>query len=378
MTKFRVEELSAKTAVSVGGTGKYDLPEQGCLTGILLKLEATMVSSAQLATGKWRVEDYMDEIKILVNGSTEIKNLTGRALEAEQYFELGRGNMGWARDYATGTNRQQVGILLGREFYDHDYGLPLDRFDSVELHLKNDASSTYWSAFSAKVNAVYREENHRQAPTRGYVKTTKYREYTPSQNGHEYIDLPTENKILRVLMQADPAEGTASIPDDEFWDCLWNIKYSFKSGKMIMFDDRVFELMFLNALQCKSEYMWSGLKDTTADKGIRTGTGRHIGFAVSSVSEDGAVSASIPTVSDEQSYLKPEAREADSPWMYWTRGFAPERIVAFLHDRDPQMRDILDPSKNGDGIVKLDLHTRDAATADNGTNRVFLSEFIPA
>lgn len=376
-TFFRHQQIQPSTAPTVGGTGRWPLPKKGTLTGLLLQIDASEMSGAQLAKSKWRVIDYLDEIKILANGSYDIKNINGRMTNVEQWFELKRGDLSWNRSYASGTNRAVIPILLGRKFYDHTYGLDLSRFDDVVLEVKNDASATYWSGVSSKIIACYREVSGGPGPTQGYVRTRKWREYTTVQNGYEPVDLPSQDDILRVMVQSDPQEDTESIPDTDHYNLAYDLDYRINSGKTILFNNRAYDLGVLNALQVEAELLWSGAKDTTADYGIRTGTGRHIGWSASPCSNSGGVASVVPTLSDQPgTYVKPEAREADVPIMVMTRGFMPERVSAFLHDRAPDMSDILKPQKANDGIVTLEIHTRDAATAANGINRVFVAEFV--
>ncbi|KKK74903.1 hypothetical protein LCGC14_2879070, partial [marine sediment metagenome] len=85
----------------------------------------------------------------------------------------------------------------------------------------------------------------------------------------------------------------------------------------------------------------------------------------------------IPTMeSGRTSYTqKAETYEADSPIAMMVAGVAPFNTAVFRFDTHPDPKEYLDP--NARKTVKLDIHTRNAASAAGGRNAIVLDRLVP-
>ncbi len=183
MQTWEVRKLIPESTWTYGATVRTILPTSGQLAGLIYHLSATPVNDARNALEKWRLLDYINEIKVLVNGSTVEKSMTGRMAHYLNRSDGGPAILDQHQNYGTSTNRVHGCLNFGRYFKDKEYGLDLGRYDSVELQITNDAAVGQYTAFATpSILGVFLKD----APSgifKGHTRTEEYRKWTTVQAG---------------------------------------------------------------------------------------------------------------------------------------------------------------------------------------------------
>lgn len=380
----RLQKLRTAVAMTRNDTYKVDLPTQGILSFIYAEIWAQQGAGAPFynsALCKWRAVDYIDNVIVRANGRGDVVNVPGRVANYLAFKDQGVTAYDVLREYSAASQVSRLFVNFGRRAWDPLFALDLSQFDNVEFNLTNTWADTYWQG-SPTITLVLGFLDGAGAPTRSkFFRKELWRSYTTAQDGREYLELPTSLPIRRVTMQVDPAiDSTAGTYDTAITNVLYDVKKTFKSGAVTPFDGRLTDLMMLEYyLDGQLPLTW-GANYHDADKGWESGIGDVRGFAAISGARDGAVSATIPTREGDNSNpsQKWEAREADSPVDWVALGAAYEHCVSFDYGEGYPELPLLDPSKGGDGIVELELHTRNSSSADLGTVRVVLDRLASA
>ncbi len=369
------EYLREGVTLTRGQTYRIDLPKSGLLSGMMLKLTAPAVSGLGLTGGAWRLLDYLTTIEVIANGATVVKSLLAKHLHYLHFLKHGSVPPSWWRNYATNTQQETIPIYFGRKLFDPGFGLDLGKFDNVELRITNTATT---STHGADLTGSFLLTYLRDAPAsfNGYVRSELWREWTTVQNATEYLVLPSEFPISALLLRALPAV-TTGMSNTGFANLMYDLDFSMGGGTKQIYKGGLDDLALLNHLEDGHEVISSGLADVNADSGIDVSIGRMNGWSGISGSKDGAVSATIPTMIADatDNTVSFEAREADSPVEFITRGISYMNMAHLWNSANLDPDTLLDPKR--DGEVRLNVHTRDAAASASGTNDVVLERVVP-
>ena len=113
-----------------------------------------------------------------------------------------------------------------------------------------------------------------------------------------------------------------------------------------------------------------------ADDGIDISLGRIIGYANGAGSQSGAVATTFPTFESARTngILKSESYGADNPTNFIAVGMNPFYVAQFDFNLNWDVNNWLDPAARK--TVKLDIHTRNSSSADNGRNAIVLDRLV--
>jgi len=367
-----------RDAVSMTRNQTYhlDLPKQGRLSFIMLEISGTHNGAPFQTdtTAKWRVHDFIDEINVVANGQRDIIALNGKVAQAMGWWDQGVTMPDVWRQYSSASLKSWFVLNFGPKMWDPNFYLQLEDFDSIELQIKNSMTSTYWGA-DPDVSVYLGWLRGGDVPaSQGFLKKEIWRRYTTVQGGREYMDLPTALPIRRILIQAIPDLDSSGVAETGPENVAHTIKLTFQSGLVTVFDGGFVELMKLNYLDLGHEVITQGAVYHNADYGFDVDIADVRGHAGVSGSRDGSGSATIPTIEGDRDDFtqKMETYEGDSPFEFIFRGWGYQNIAGWRFDFLPFPQGLLDPSEAGEGIVELEIGTRDAASAADGTVRVIL------
>ncbi|GAI97493.1 unnamed protein product, partial [marine sediment metagenome] len=216
-----------------------NLPDDGLLIALIIHAHQGAVMDSMLAIEKWRISDYISELKIVGNGSTPIKAYTGNVCHFYQWLYGGGGAPDKAHNYGTSQKRFHSAILFGRHLYDFDYGLDLSKWDSVEMVFSNDAAAAqFTSAWDLDVTGIFL----RDAPEdqlKGYFVTEQWRRWTTVRAEEVNLKLPTAHKIRSIVMQVYPDVGATMLDTTTLYNTLYNIHLAFKTGARDVFNSNL-------------------------------------------------------------------------------------------------------------------------------------------
>jgi hypothetical protein len=370
----QLDYLRESVDMPLNATYRIDLPKTGMLSSMLVKVSANCTSGATLAGGAWRLLDFLGKLEIIVNGATVVKSCDVTDLHFLSWLHQGIVPPHFWRNYATNTQFEYFLVNFGRYLGDPEYGLDLSRYNSAELRLTNSATATNYSTdiTLSMLNVYMRDMN---GSFKGYLRSEEWRKWTTVQAATEYNILPTEYPISLIALSAVP-HATLGMFDTNGQNLMDTILLSKGGGVKQMYQGGYDDLMVTNYLDRGAEVITSGIADLTADRGIQTSIQRMFGFAGISGSKDGAVSAVIPTMIADATdgAISFEAREADSPVEFTVRGMGFMNYAWLVNDPDLDPAGLLDPKV--DGECRLDITTRDAATAAAGTNKILLERLV--
>jgi len=374
MPHWDIEKINAVTAPSLGGTSLYTLPKKGFLSGLLIRLSATRTANAAATVEKWRLLQTLTKIETILNGTYDAKSIDGELAEAIQWYDTKKTNIEQSLySYTGGTSYDCVFLSFGRKPYDPLYGLDLDKYDSAELKITNDQSSTYWNAVAAEaIYALIQREP--PAPPLGFIRSREYRKWTTVSDEWKYLDLPTENLLRRAILQAVPP--TTNGEETTSWlNMMYDINYKIRSGAVKLFEANLDILTKMNALDYGNELLQAGMVEIGDARGIRTGIGRTSGWAGQDALEGAANAATAYGIKPTpDGCLRLNARIADQNLSFLAKGIGPWETGVFNHDRIGDLSDLLDLA--AEKVVTLDIHTRSGASYAGGTNKVILETLV--
>ncbi|MCP4208146.1 MAG: hypothetical protein GY767_13995 [Shimia sp.] len=375
MPYLRTEYLREAVDWTRGGTYREDLPKSGLLTGLLFEVSGSCVSGATAATADTWLADFLEKVEILGNGAEVIASLDWEHIAYLTYLAQSKMPPTFWRNYATATQFEQQMMLFGRSLGDTQFGLDLSRWKNVEIRMTNDTSSTYHSAaLSLDVKLIFIEELAGAFPG-GYIRAEEFRSWTTVQNATEYLDLPDAFPMRGIHLQLIPDIDGNYLAETNAHNNADDIELAVRARAHRIFKGGADHLFHHNHFEFPGTPITSFQADKTADYGFNVGLGRPYGIATSSLSKDGAVSANIPTMEDRNDYTqKLEDREADSPVGGLVLGLAPFNFGTLFYERECRPDWLLNP--NTHGPITLDVHTRDAASAPDGTNTVVLESVV--
>jgi len=361
---------------TVGGTYKLDLPERGKLQMLWLRFYAPQVSGFGQGGGDWRLIDKISKIEVIGNGSTIIKSITGKVAQS----------IGWANDgivapdvwknYATAGHWCFIPIYFGRDSGDTEYFLDLADWDSVELQITNTAAAATFSSITGSVVATFLEPEAMVGTPLGYFRTEEWRNWTTVQNATEYLSLPTELQIRRIMMQVIPDLDANFMYETGMWNTAYRLYLGLKTGAVEMFNGPISDLMRASGYDVGRETITTGAAYNTADKGFDMGIGYTYGAVPGAGSQDGAVAAGVPTIEAVQTSAtqKAEAYEADMLVQMICKGVCYHNVLSVFQALGDLESNYIDPRV--DDQVLMNVQTRDSASAADGTIRVILERLV--
>jgi hypothetical protein len=306
-----------------------------------------------------------------------MKSFTGQVGHFLQWLDGGPAITDQHHNYGSSTLRYHTAINFGRRFKDPDYGLDLSRWDNVELRLTNDWTSTYFSADHAiDVILVYLRDVATN-PFRGYFRTEEWNTYTTVASEKKYLELPTERRIRRVVIQTTPVvdatENAARTP----YSTLSNIEFFLRTGVLKVFDASLRELWYEN-LFAQGRDVLAGAEPYHDDgQGVWTGLGQTLYKAGVHMSQDNtqstwAVDLEPGNDSSTQKRQADSDRDTDSLLM---AGLSLENCAWFDFSQPDEPTGYLDPDSMK--TVQLNYTIGSNANDTGATIRTVLDRFVP-
>ena len=380
----RVQKYRSAVAMTRGDTYKVDLPAAGFLSWLALEITVQQGAGAPFYTSvlsKWRPVDYLDNVIVRANGRADIVNVPGRISNYLAFCDQKATAYDVLREYSAAYNVSRQFVNFGRYAWDPLFGLDLSEFDNIELNLTNSWADTYWQG-SPTVTVTLGFLEGAGAPARAkFFRKEIWRSYTTASDGREYLELPVGLPIRRVGFQADPlivsSDGRSTCP---ITGTLQDIKMTMRSGAVTPYDEKLGDLMHRQYyIEGLHPFTW-GANAHDADHGYESGIGDVRISAGISGSRDGSAASTVPTIKGDENMpaQNNETYDIEHPTQFLFGGAAYEHCVHYeFGDRFPDLP-LLDPSKNGDGIVTLELHTASGSDYASGTVRVFLERLAAA
>lgn len=358
-----------------GGTLKLDLPKNGYLGSIQIHAQRAGITDALNAVLKWRLIDYISKVEIIANGATPLKSITGEVAKALTFFDGGGPVPDQEFNYGSSTKRAHFMINFGRRLFDKRFALDLSKFSSVELQLTNDGSSTYFAGdWTVDVLCYYLRGGDAPAPE-GFMRTEEWRKWTTVADKREYLDIPTDMMLRRIILQVLSACTTNANADTQGYNVLDDIELYLKTGTLKVMDHSLRELWYENLFQYGRQPMVGLEPYHTSLYGIKTGLGQTL--AKASVALPQGMASATPTIAlepgDDNMTQKILRTGTDNASMILI-GLALENCAVIPFDQDDDPASYLDTT--AEATVQLNPHTKNASSAAGGTIRVVTDRLV--
>lgn len=372
---WQQEYVRENVNMPLGTAYRLELPKQGMLGSLLIRIEGAQLANYGLSGGDWRILDEISKITVLLNGSNPCKSFTGKQAAALAFYDQGVIVPGDWRNYATNTQSQYFLINFGRYYQDSSFGLDLAKYGTVEIQIENTATAADFTSLTVSILGVYLRGAQ---PSRfgGYLETLLHKSWVTVQNETVYTNLPMEHVLRRIMVQAQPALDANNVDKTPCFDLMDDIEFSFDTGQTRIYKGGLDDLARANYLDQGKVAIVGGTPYMSTDKGINISLGHILGFAngVGSADGAGATTFNTYTASPDKSSLTNELFEADSPANLLAAGFAPFNTALFNFDSEFDPDFWINTTERN--VCKLDIHTRDIANAVGGTNSIILERLI--
>lgn len=175
----------------------------------------------------------------MVDGSDVLFSLTGREAQALNFYDRGQP----ADNHMTGSNGEWMRAVFGLDFgkYLHDPDLAFDptKFTNPQLKITWDQDVASAGADDNYMTVLAHLFDELKPSPTGFLMSKQIYSYTPAANAYEYIDLPTDHPVRKLLVGSHQEERT-------FTQMIAELKLSEDNDKRVPWDmtgDELFWLM---------------------------------------------------------------------------------------------------------------------------------------
>jgi len=209
------------------------------------------------------------------------------------------------------------------------------------------------------------------------MRSEVWRTWTTVNDQTVYLDLPTEDIIRRIVLQADPSVDAATfIADAPPHEVIQNLTHTLQTGLIEVYDGKFLDLAFWNYFGYGYEGIVAATPYFAADVGNDMGLGRYLGKAFTQGAYGGAESGANATfrAGETRNTVTLESADALGPDEFLAKGIEYHNTAVLRHDWNDDPFTWLD--SNAEKQVLLDVHTYASAGAAGGTVRVLLDRLV--
>jgi len=217
-------------------TNRFDLPEQGMLSGLIINLYGTLARKITNYAEVWPVQQT--SIRVVGNGNFEIVNLRGRQLHAMNDWDEG-GLTSEGLFEASGWIPQQTLIVpFGRKLGDTKFGLDLSKFKTgVQVEETNTISTSNYTDATSKwtVHGLFRKNPEGSLFSGGFFRKRQVATKTCASETQYPYKLSTEAKLKQIYVFTEPT-NTSNDPSTTPFTNINKLWLSIKSKDEYLID----------------------------------------------------------------------------------------------------------------------------------------------
>jgi len=369
------EYFRQNVSMTLNNTWREDLPKYGLLGSLMIWISGTTVIWLGLNGGSWRICDFISKIEIIGDGATVIKSLSAKQAKALAFFDQKISMPDAYKNAGAVTQRDYTLINFGRYLGDLEYGLDLSRFKNVEIRITNTASAAEYADLTISVMMnILRDAVPGQF--KGYMHSEAWRSWVPVASEVQYLQLPSNWLIRRIMLQPVPGIDAATGAWYTFCNNLmYNIELAFMTGNERVWKDSWNMLVNNNLVDYGAYVFGGGSMLVNANYSLDVGMGNHLykaGIAEGQAAARGTVPTTDATTYAELLDFKDYA--GLNPIFLMEIGMAPHNCGVFRFDHDMNPATWLDTKAKD--VVKLDITTRSTATCTSANNYVVLDRLV--
>lgn len=372
---FQDEYFRENKSMTLNDTWREDLPKFGLLGSLILKISGTTVIGLGLNGGNWRICDFISKIEIIGDGSIVIKSFTAKQAKALAFFDQKITMPDAYKNAGAVTQRDFTVINFGRFLSDVEYGLDLSRFKNVEIKITNTATAAEFADLTLTI-MTHMLRDAVSGQFKGCMYSEQWRSYVPVASAIEYLELPSNWLIRRLMLQ--PVPGIEAATGQRYTDCnnlMYGLDLTFATGNERVWKDGYYQLVNMNLIDYGAYVFGGGSMLVNADYALDVGMANHL-YKAAVAEGQAAARGTVPTT-DATTYselLDFKDYAGLNPIFLLEIGMAPHNCAVFRFDHDLNPSSWLDTKAKD--VVKLDITTRSTATVTSAKNNVILDRLV--
>jgi len=201
--------LKTDMDIEHGVTQRFDLPEKGHLSALMMKLHVTSAADLNNYNDPYPMQRM--DLRVVGNGNVELIDLRGRQLQALNYWDDGKMPMDFVFCTSGSGTDQYAYIPFGRYIGDPKYGLILGNFAAgVQVEESDTFSDSYYTSGSSKltVYGLFRKNPEAGLFSGGFLRKRQVLNKDTASETQYAVKLPTRNKLRQISLFTEPDLGT--------------------------------------------------------------------------------------------------------------------------------------------------------------------------
>lgn len=221
---YRLAEILAPEDLGATGTKPFDIT----LRDVISRID--VIFRTQNGNSTWTDHPAANIQKIeLIDGSDVLESFTGIEVQALNFYDRKMS----IENHMTGSNgeymRASFGLDFGRYLYDQELAFDPKKFVNPQLKITWDEDVANLSCSTNSLMIIaYIFDELKPTPV-GFLMNKELYSYTPTASANEYIDLPTDYPIRKLILGSHQSGYT-------FTQMLAEIRLSEDNDKRVPFD----------------------------------------------------------------------------------------------------------------------------------------------
>jgi len=252
---YRLATLLAHESIATAGTKTLDITLKDLISRINVQVKATNNGSAPTA----HPAAIISKIEI-VDGSDVLFGLSGKELLACQYYGTRRTPLVINNYLDDVMNVVNYEIYFGRYLYDPILALDPTKFTNPQVKITHNLANGGSSPDAATLEVTADIFDQKEASPAGFLMAKENVSYTLVASGNEYIDLPTDYTLRKLIIMSHA-------DDKQPWEQYNEVKLSEDNDKRVPIDDKTSDLLKYFGAQWPPlrEYIEGAALTTTRD-----------------------------------------------------------------------------------------------------------------
>ena len=229
-------QLKSGWTLDESSTNRFDLPERGALSGLMVNLYGTHARKNVNYAEIWPVQQTTP--RIVANGNFEIMNLRGRQLHAMNWWDYGALPAEGLFEPTGWINQQTLIFPFGRYLGDPDFGIWLEKFAAgVQMEETNTISTSDYTDATSKwdVFGLFRKNPEANLFSKGFFRKRRISNKTCASESQYPFKLPTEAKLKQIYVFTEPT-NTSNDPSTTPYTNINKLWLSIKSKDEFLID----------------------------------------------------------------------------------------------------------------------------------------------
>jgi len=198
---YRVSQILSTTTLTDNRTDTYDINIKDPVSRITIALKGTNADSVP----DGHPAKAISKIE-LVDGSDVLYSLSGEEAQATDFYDTGITPLNVVSYVSANIWTCLVNMNFGRFLWDTELALDPSKFRNLQLKITHKVADTAGSSTTSTTSTLtiwaYAFDEKRISPM-GFLMNKEIYAYTIGSSGsYEYIDLPTDYPIRRMMIQA--------------------------------------------------------------------------------------------------------------------------------------------------------------------------------